>query len=144
MHLLSHLVAGTAKKMITGRFEKMLVNNKTSEALLLLEETYHTLQYRNAEQTAADLQHACKQFRDEILSSFLPWPQQMLARSPNSAKYVVSRSIFPRNDMSQTANTHMIGQTELEQSPAHIKYLSVMGSQMEHISHIKSKIYRIG
>lgn len=144
MQLFSHGVAGAAKEMITGQFEGMLANNKISEALVLLEEMDHIFRDRNAEQTAVDLLYACKQFRDESLSSFLPRFQQILARSPSSAKDDVSRSICLRNALNQATKTHMIGRTEPEQFPALIKYLSVMGSQMEQISHIKSKVYRIG
>lgn len=72
MDLYSQAVTGNAKAMIIGAFQSMLNNGKISDALGLLKVMDDIFRDRNVDQNASALLHACKQFRDEALSSLLP------------------------------------------------------------------------
>ncbi|KAI0994533.1 hypothetical protein K3495_g13648, partial [Podosphaera aphanis] len=72
MELFSQAVTGAAKAMITGPFQTMMNSGRISDALGLLKVMDDTFRDRNANQNASALLYACKQFRDESLSSFLP------------------------------------------------------------------------
>lgn len=144
MQLFSHAVTGIAKEMILGQFEEMMNEGNTTDALGLLSKMDNIYRDRNAEQTAANLLHACRQFRDESLSSFLPRFQQLLTRSPSSARDDKGKTIYLKNALNQATKTFMIGRTEPEGFQNLMKYLSIMGSQMDQVSHIKTRNYHSG
>ncbi|POS84283.1 hypothetical protein EPUL_003669 [Erysiphe pulchra] len=84
MSLYSLAVTGTARDMITGQVGEMMTNGETGDAMKLLKTMDSIFRNRNADRTASNLLHACRQFRDGSLSSFLPRFQTLLARSPMS------------------------------------------------------------
>lgn len=71
MQLYSLTISGTTKETFTGLFEEMMANGRVTEALELLERMDNMFLDQNAEQTEAILLHACKQFKDKNLASFL-------------------------------------------------------------------------
>lgn len=105
LQLFSHAVKGTAKELIMVDFEEMVTEGNTSDALVLLAKMDFLYMDRNAAQTAANLLHACKQFRDESLSSFLHRFQQLLTRSPDSAKDDKGKTIYLKIALNQATKT---------------------------------------
>lgn len=83
MNLFSHAVTEVAKEMIDGKFQETMVEEQTWDAVGFLKYIDDTFRDGNDEQTASLLFYACKQFRDESISSFLPRLQRLLARSPS-------------------------------------------------------------
>lgn len=84
MHLYSRAVIGNAKEMITGQVEEMMINGETGDAVSLLKVMDNMFRNRNADKTASNLLYACRQFKDNSLSLFLPRFQTILTRSPIS------------------------------------------------------------
>lgn len=144
MQLFSHAVTGTARDMVTGYFENMMMEEKTYDALGLLKEMDNLYRDQNAEQTAALLLYSCKQFKDECLTSFLPRFQQMLTRSPSSASDDKSKSICLRNALNQMTKKYLIGRIQPETYNDLVKFLSIIGSQMTEIGSIRTKKYVTG
>lgn len=141
MQLFSQAVSGTAKSMVTGRFEEMMKNGETWNGLGLLKEMDATFRDENAEQTAATLLHACRQFRDETLSSFLPRYQQLLVRSPSSLTTDKQKIHQLNNALNQTTQNYLIGQQIPDLFLDFVKYLSVIGSQIERVGLVKTRVY---
>lgn len=144
MQLFSQAVTGTDKELIMGQFEEMVIEGETSDALGLLTKMDELYKDRNAKQTAANLLHSCKQFKDESLSSFLPRFQKLLTRSPSSARDDKGKTIYLKNALNQATKTFMVGRIEPDGFNDLIKYLSKMGSQMEEVAHLKTRIYHNG
>lgn len=144
MQLYSLAVSGTAKEMVTGLFEEMMASGRTTEALELLEGMDNMFRDQNAEQTAATLLHACKQFRDENLASFLPRFQQLLNRSPISNTEDKNKVFCLKNAINQTTKKHLIGRSLPSRFQDFMKYLSIIGCQIEEANFVKTKKYIIG
>lgn len=144
MKLFSHAVSGTAKSIITGQFQSMMARGQTWDGLGLLKEMDDAYRDKNAEQTAAALLHACRQFRDEALSSFLPRYQHLLARSSASAGDEKQKLYQLANSLNQVTQNYLIGRNLPEEYIEFIKYLSVIGSQIERVGTLKTRIYLTG
>lgn len=99
---------------------------------------------KNAEQSAAALLHACRQFKDEALSSFLPRFQQLLARSPSSTADDKQKLYQLINSLNQATQNYLIGRDHPDSFLGFIKYLSIVGSQIERVGLIKTKVYLAG
>ena len=144
MQLYSHAVTGTAKDMITGQFQHMLAIDAIWDALGLLQAMDDTYRDRNEEQSAAALFHACRQFRDESLSSYLPRFQQLLTRSPSSTGDDKIKMYQLRNSLNKTTRNHMIGRSQPQTFRELVEYLSSLGSEIEEVGMTRTKEYLLG
>ena len=144
MNLFSHAVSGTAKLMITGQFQEMMASGLVSDGLGLLKAMDDTFRDRNQEQTAAALLHACRQFKDESLSSFLPRFQQLLARSPSSTSGDKNKVYQLENSLNQATRNHLIGRELPKTFREFVEFLTITGSQIEAVGLVRTKIYTVG
>lgn len=144
MRLFNRAVSGTAKSMITGQFQTMMAQGKSGEALQLLKAMDDTFRDRNAEQKSAALFYACRQFRDESLSSFLPRFQQLLSRSPMSLGEDVQKVYQLHNSLNQVTRNYLVGRAPPNVFRELVEFLSALGSQIEEVGLIKTKFYSIG
>lgn len=143
MNLFSHAVTGTAKDMIKGKFQEMMANWQSDDALGLLKAVDETHRYRNEEQIAASLFFACKQFKDESLSSFLPRLQQLLVKSPSSSQEDKNRIYDLRNALNQTTRNYLIGRPRTGTFSEFLDLLYTVGFEIEEVCLVKTKIYRL-
>lgn len=144
MQLYSHAVTGTAQDMITGQFQDMLANDLIWDALGLLQAMDDTYRDRNEEQSAAMLFHACRQFRDESLSSYLPRFQQLLTRSPSSTVDNKNKMYQLRNSLNKMTRNHMIGRSQQKTFRELVQDLSLLGSEIEDVGIERTKQYLLG
>ncbi|KAI0996930.1 hypothetical protein K3495_g11254 [Podosphaera aphanis] len=144
MDLYTQAVTGTAKSMITGAFQSMLNLGKISDPLGLLKVMDDTFRDRNADQKTSALIHACRQFRDEALSSFLPRYQQLLSISVKATSEDIHKVTDLHNVLNQTTRNHLIGHTLPSSFIEFIEKLSVIGSQIEAVGLVKTKLYALG
>lgn len=144
MDLYSQAVTGAAKIMITGAFQSMMDNGQMADALGLLKIMDNTFRDRNSEQNASALLHACKQFKDEALSSFLPRFQQLLSRSVITSAEDRHKLYELENALNQTTRNHLIGHVIPDTYLGFIEKLSVIGSQIEAVGLIKTRTYELG
>ncbi|KAI0992181.1 hypothetical protein K3495_g16005, partial [Podosphaera aphanis] len=133
MRLFSHAVTGIAKDMITGQVEVMMKNQKTWDALGLLKSMDEVYRDRNADRTASTLLHACRQFRDERLSSFLPRFQKLLARSPSSTVEDVHKLHLIENAINQSTQNYLVGRSQPAMFNGFIEFLYTLGGQIEKV-----------
>lgn len=144
MHLFSHAVTGNAKAIITGQFEDMMRQGRTWDGLGLLQEMDDAFRDKNAEQSAAALLHACKQFKDEALASYLPRFQQLLARSPTSSADDKQKLYQLTNSLNQITQDYLVGRDLPNRYLDLVKFLSFVGSQIERVGRVKTRVYSIG
>lgn len=144
MVLYCQAVTGPAKIMITGAFQSMMSNGQTSDALGLLKIMDNTFRDRNADQNASALLHACKQFKDEALASFLPRFQQLLSRSVISSAEDKQKVYELENALNQTTRNHLFGHVMPDTYVGFIENLSIVGSQIEGVGLVKTKSYTLG
>ncbi|KAI0997449.1 hypothetical protein K3495_g10736 [Podosphaera aphanis] len=157
MDLYSQAVTGTAKSMITGAFQSVLNDDRMTKPLELLSNLAiriqgltvlivmdDTFRDRNAEQNASTLLHACKQFRDEALCSFLPQFQQFFPRSIKSTSEDNHKIVDLYNALSQTTRNHLIGYDLPSSFLGFIEKLTVVGSQIEGVGLVKTRAYTLG
>ena len=121
----------------------MVVNGQSDDPLGLLKAMDETFQDRNEEQTAASLFYACKQFRDESLSSFLSRFQQLLVRSPSSSEEDKNKIYDLRNALNQTTRNHLIGRPRPGTFSEYLEFLYTVGSEIEEVGLMKTKVYRL-
>ncbi|KAI0997402.1 hypothetical protein K3495_g10783 [Podosphaera aphanis] len=136
-------VTGTAKSKITGAFQSMLNDDRMTKPLELLKVMDDTFRDRNAEQNASTLLHACKQFRDEALCSFLPRFQQVLSRSIKSTSEDNHKIVDLYNALNQTTRNHLIGHDLPSSFLGFIEKLTVIGSQIEGVGLVKTRAYTL-
>ncbi|KAI1003822.1 hypothetical protein K3495_g4387 [Podosphaera aphanis] len=144
MRLFSRAVSGTAKAMVTGQFQSMMATGKSSDALGFLQVMNDTFRDRNAEQNAAALFYACKQFRDESLSSFLPRFQQLLSCSPSAAGDEINKKYQLQNSLNKTTSNYLVGHKLPAVFRELVEFLSGIGSQIEGVGLMKTRNYSIG
>ncbi|POS82923.1 hypothetical protein EPUL_004256 [Erysiphe pulchra] len=144
MDLFSQTVTGPAKIMITGAFQSMMSNGQISDALGLLKIMDNTFRDRNADQNASALLHACKQFRDGALASFLPRFQQLLSRSVISAAEDKHKMYELENALNQTTRNHLVGHIMPDTYIGFIEKLLVVGSQIDGVGLVKTSSYALG
>lgn len=133
IQLFSHAVTGTAIDMITGQFQSMLANGMEWDALGLLHAMDNTYRNRNEEQLAAALLHACQQFRDENLLSYLPRFQQLLSQNPSSKGNEKCKIYQLQNSLSKMARNYMIGSLRPRTLQELIDYLSILGTEINKV-----------
>ncbi|KAI1004404.1 hypothetical protein K3495_g3806 [Podosphaera aphanis] len=144
MRFFSRAVSGTAKAMVTGQFQSMMATGKSSDALGFLQVMDDTFRDRNAEQNAADLFYACKQFRGESLSSFLPWFQRLLSCSPSAAGDEINNKYQLQNSLNKNTSNYLVGHKLPAVFRELVKFLSRIGSQIEGVGLVKTRNYLIG
>ncbi|KAI0991971.1 hypothetical protein K3495_g16215 [Podosphaera aphanis] len=103
-----------------------------------------TFRDRNAEQVAASLFYACRQFKDENLASFLPRFQLLLARSPSSSGEDQNKVYQLRNALNKTTLDYLVGRAKPNKFLDFIEYLSTVGAEIEEVGRFKTKAYSIG
>ncbi|KAI0990825.1 hypothetical protein K3495_g17362, partial [Podosphaera aphanis] len=103
-----------------------------------------TFRDRNANQNASALLYACKQFRDESLSSFLPRFEQLLSRSLKSSAEDEHKIYDLHNALNQTTRTHLIGHSLPTSFREFVEKLSVVGSQIDGVGLVKTRSYISG
>lgn len=144
MRLFSRTVTGNAKDLITGQVEDMMKNQKTWDALGLLKSMDEVFRDRNADRTASTLLHACKQFRDERLSSFLPRFQKLLARSPSSSVEDVHKLHLIENAINQSTQNYLVGRSQPAMFKDLMEFLYTLGGQIEKAGVLKTRTYNDG
>lgn len=131
--LYSQAVTGNARVMVTGQFQDRMANGQIDDALGFLQAMDDTFRDRNAEQTAASLFYACKQFKDESLASFLPRFQLLLARSPSSSGEDQNKIYQLRNALNKTTLDYLVGRLKPNSYLEFIEYLSTVGAEIEEV-----------
>lgn len=144
MNLFSHSVTGAAKNMVTGQFQEMIANGRSTDALGFLRAMDETFRDRNEEKHAAALFYACKQFKDESLASFLPRFQQLLARSPSSSTENKNKIYQLYNSLNQTTRNYLVGRSAPNIFNELVEFLSGVGSQIEEVGLVRTRSYAIG
>lgn len=122
----------------------MLANNTIWDALGLLQAMDDAFCDRNKEQSPPALFHACQQFRDENLSSYLPQFQQLLTQNPSSTGDNKNKMYQLRNSLNKTTRNHMIGRSQPKTFCEFIEYLSLLGSEIEEVGTTRTKEYLLG
>ncbi|KAI1001050.1 hypothetical protein K3495_g7146 [Podosphaera aphanis] len=122
----------------------MLNLGKISDPLGLLKVMDDTFRDRNADQKPSALLHACRQFRDEALSSFLPRYQQLLSISVKATSGDIHKVTDLHHALNQTTRNHLIGHTLPRSFIEFIEKLSVIGLQIEGVGLVKTKLYALG
>ncbi|KAI0995460.1 hypothetical protein K3495_g12719 [Podosphaera aphanis] len=130
--------------MITGQFQSMMAAGKSSDAIGLLQVMDDTFHDRNAEQNAAALYHACKQFKDESLSSFLPRFQQLLSCSPSATGDEINKRYQLQNALNKTTSNYLIGHRLPTSFRDIVEFLLGVGSQIEGVGSVRTREYSIG
>ncbi|KAI1006569.1 hypothetical protein K3495_g1652 [Podosphaera aphanis] len=144
MRLFSHAVTGNAKDMITGQVEVTMKSQKTWDTFGLQKSMDEVCRGRNADRTASTLLHACRYFRDEHLSSFLPRFQKLLARSPSSTIEDVHKLHLIENAINQSSQNYLVGRSQSATFNGLIEFLCTLGGKIEKVGLLKTRSYADG
>lgn len=97
--------------------------------------------FGNEEQTASLRFNACKQFKDESISSFLPRFQRLLARSPSSSGDDTHPMYQLGNSLNRITKNYLVGRVQPNLFHKLLEFSYITGAQIEEIGLIKTKSY---